>query len=1036
MMFKMTFYLFILAVLTFAQEKNAILLGLDKEQRFFFNADADSSIQMDKESYALVVWRQGDLEGIQYLKPSEEWTMPAWDSQSSSNPSWNHLSRGQSSDKNTGIPQLTHPMTQLTSLGAYRSIGSFIIPSNASILMNGKPNFYRKQENGQMPAFVVLLKGIRIPISLRIPFPENQHKVLFHEIPDLPDRFKSGLPEGEYSLQIEGDRNTIRFFLHQEQEDSFLRKARLLFAEGNNPLYIQLAVEHLLSHKDKKGKLAPYFCDAFDILDSLPEESLTPYLGKMKKGIYQQLTTSSEQDKLWVKPTGIALIDKIRQDVILYKWKDAMLKLEEGKTLLAQGRARYLGQIYKAILLAESAIGKEEEIDSLLGEAIQDIPDSLSEDKFLAHNNYANILFKRSQDRLYNHAFQMATGSKLPLFKAFRDWIYAHDHYEKALGYCQEIEDEFALKANLVRLYALLNDIVRTFGNPQHPGHHALLKASYKKSCDLSDSILANINYKQIQPFLHGTVWEIKARLALRNQEDQCIQFAQEALKNYITSGSLPGAESVHRLIGLYYANSKDIDRKKALHHCKISHLISEVLRDQIPQDNIGLGYASFFASRAHVNENIIDLLIAEGQDEEALQYAEWAKAQAFQNLIVTSSVSAVSSSYKVRNIKQILSAWPKDIALLEYFIGSHNAYAFFVDTKGKVTAYPLSLKSKSDFSLHLVVEINSFLNEIDHSAAKILRRLRSGKGMDHSWQDKLHSFYQKLIPSAILGELRKAKTLILVPHHILHYFPFAALVVEKDNRKLGKWEMAKPQFFLEEPFSLCSSPSITAWDILRQRTLKPIHDISALAISDFPVAPLPGVEKDVQNLKEVFGSQVKQICMNEQGNKDNAQGLLKNPGLLLFATHGKNNPDSPLDSHLLLYSTNEETIHLSAREIFQHRIYTDMIVMSACYSGLADRSPMPGDDLFGLSRAFLQSGTRSIVSGLWDVYDATGPILMKDFFISLSHAKTAPHALADAQRQFISRLRSSKGFEPWLHPYFWAVYTILGDDRVYIGEK
>ena len=29
-----------------------------------------------------------------------------------------------------------------------------------------------------------------------------------------------------------------------------------------------------------------------------------------------------------------------------------------------------------------------------------------------------------------------------------------------------------------------------------------------------------------------------------------------------------------------------------------------------------------------------------------------------------------------------------------------------------------------------------------------------------------------------------------------------------------------------------------------------------------------------------------------------------------------------------------------------------------------------------------------------------------------------------------ISSSRASRGVEPWLHPYFWAVYTSVGDDR------
>src|SRR2546421_634012 len=59
----------------------------------------------------------------------------------------------------------------------------------------------------------------------------------------------------------------------------------------------------------------------------------------------------------------------------------------------------------------------------------------------------------------------------------------------------------------------------------------------------------------------------------------------------------------------------------------------------------------------------------------------------------------------------------------------------------------------------------------------------------------------------------------------------------------------------------------------------------------------------------------------------------------------------------------------LTARDILGVEVEAELVVLSACYSGLGDRSPMPGDDLYGLQRALLQAGANTIVSGLWDVY-------------------------------------------------------------------
>src|SRR6185436_632899 len=121
---------------------------------------------------------------------------------------------------------------------------------------------------------------------------------------------------------------------------------------------------------------------------------------------------------------------------------------------------------------------------------------------------------------------------------------------------------------------------------------------------------------------------------------------------------------------------------------------------------------------------------------------------------------------------------------------------------------------------------------------------------------------------------------------------------------------------------------------------------------------------------------------------------------MLFFGTHGHNDGERPLASFLLLMptadskDTDEQTGRLSAKSVFETIVKADVVVMSACYSGLGDRSPLPGDDLFGMQRAFLQSGSRAVVAGLWDVYDGTAPDLMKGFFQRFEKGEPVAQAL------------------------------------------
>jgi CHAT domain-containing protein len=320
----------------------------------------------------------------------------------------------------------------------------------------------------------------------------------------------------------------------------------------------------------------------------------------------------------------------------------------------------------------------------------------------------------------------------------------------------------------------------------------------------------------------------------------------------------------------------------------------------------------------------------------------------------------------------------------------------------------------------------------MNNYSVKLRQRVLDGLGFDHQWQDTLHGLCRVLVPPAVLTQLDQARTLLIVPHHILHYFPFAALVTERDTSTRDALEIVKPRFLIDEPFSYNYAPSLIAWDALRQRSDRSIVQADAIGIANLPgAAPLPGVETEIRSLQTAFGASLRTVVTGQSAHKASAFALLKQPGLLLIGTHGQNWPDWPLASELLLYPRGRENGRLTAAELYFSNVDRDLVVLSACYTGLADKSPLPGDDLFGLQRALLQSGARSVVSGQWDIYDGTGPELMHYFFDHLAKGKRAPQALADSQRQFLARLRVSSEPEPWLHPYFWAVFTVAGDDRI-----
>ena len=174
----------------------------------------------------------------------------------------------------------------------------------------------------------------------------------------------------------------------------------------------------------------------------------------------------------------------------------------------------------------------------------------------------------------------------------------------------------------------------------------------------------------------------------------------------------------------------------------------------------------------------------------------------------------------------------------LEYYLGPKRAWVFAVSATGQVTAHRLcDAAGKPLDSADLIRRVQQFRQDIGFQAIKMQQRLLNDQGFDHAWQDTLHRFYQELLPESVRSGVTQGKTLVIVPHHVLHYFPFAALVTRPDTQKHGAEEMVNPQFLADEPIALCYAPSLADWDLLRQRSNQPLPRAFALAVPNLPGA-------------------------------------------------------------------------------------------------------------------------------------------------------------------------------------------------------
>ena len=103
----------------------------------------------------------------------------------------------------------------------------------------------------------------------------------------------------------------------------------------------------------------------------------------------------------------------------------------------------------------------------------------------------------------------------------------------------------------------------------------------------------------------------------------------------------------------------------------------------------------------------------------------------------------------------------------------------------------------------------------------------------------------------------------------------------------------------------------------------------------------------------------------------------------------------------------------------------TELVVLSACQTGLGE--VRGGEGVFGLRRAFLYAGARSLLTSLFEVPDTETRDLMRRFYLGLKDGQTKSASLAAAQRAMIAQRRDSHGAA---HPFYWASFVLIGDPR------
>jgi CHAT domain-containing protein len=114
----------------------------------------------------------------------------------------------------------------------------------------------------------------------------------------------------------------------------------------------------------------------------------------------------------------------------------------------------------------------------------------------------------------------------------------------------------------------------------------------------------------------------------------------------------------------------------------------------------------------------------------------------------------------------------------------------------------------------------------------------------------------------------------------------------------------------------------------------------------------------------------------------------------------------------------------LTAEEVqYLHLDSTELVVLSACETGLGEI--VNGEGVYGLQRAFLAAGAKSVLMSLWKVDDKATMYLMQNFYKHwLDEGMTKHAALWQAKLD----LRNNAMHPEWAKPFYWGAFVLIGE--------
>jgi CHAT domain-containing protein len=339
-------------------------------------------------------------------------------------------------------------------------------------------------------------------------------------------------------------------------------------------------------------------------------------------------------------------------------------------------------------------------------------------------------------------------------------------------------------------------------------------------------------------------------------------------------------------------------------------------------------------------------------------------------------------------NISALQKTLNADESVLKYYL---------IDS----SAYVLSL-SKDGLSLQKLMDVDT-LQALTADFLAAVHVLKS----DYKTLSK--ALFKALLPVDWKVNTQK---LIIIPDGFLWKIPFESLMTESGS-------------FLVENYAVRYAYDLMQLTLQLPKPESKKRNFLAAFAPDYSSTNYAGIYNNVQEAQYISTRTRGDLFTEAAADKSNFIQHFTNYRLHHLAMHAEQDPDK-FERSALIFANGEK---LFFHELYQFNLPSDLVVLSACNTGVG--SLKPGEGIMSLSRALTYAGVRSSVNSLWPVPDKETAEIMVAFYDYLKQGLRKDDALASAKRDFLA-LNPLKS-----HPYYWAGFVLNGEpDSIFEAER